>query len=528
MGALGVLAGRVPLAAQVPADSTPVIAHVSLDRHNVFDLDEAKSWPLRLVNKLHIVTQAPVIRNEFLFHVGERYDSLRVAETERNLLGLGVFRRVDIDSATTDSGLVVRVVTRDGWTTRPDFRFRSTGGSVVYTLALIEDNLLGTATQTQLEYRKDPDRSSTILSFNKRRLLAGKVGTTVIFADRSDGTLLSGVVAWPFFSSASKFGASIAFDTRHERVLRFRDGIDTASDTLQRRYVLGRLDVGRALEASDAGYFRGGLIAQVRRDDFTTQGIADLVGIPTRTVTGAAGIYLEARHTNIPKVHGFQSFGVDELVDLSNVARFTLLAAPRAFGYERDGIAPGLGARTGIRFRAGFAYADLVASGLFTRAGLDSGQVLLGGTAALIPAVRHQVLLHAEAGVLERPVPGSEFDLGLGAGPRAFREHAFTGDRQFFATAEYRYTLSQEFLKVTGIGLSAFVDHGGAWWKGQPARTGWDAGVGLRFGPSRAPDQEVTRIDLARRFASDREPAGWVLVVGKGFVFSTSLRGGNR
>jgi hypothetical protein len=29
------------------------------------------------------------------------------------------------------------------------------------------------------------------------------------------------------------------------------------------------------------------------------------------------------------------------------------------------------------------------------------------------------------------------------------------------------------------------------------------------------------RFDLAHRFANDVEDAGWVLVVGKGFVFST-------
>lgn len=517
-----------PLAAQ-RADSAPVISRITLERRNVFDQDEqAKFWLLRLVNRLHIRTQPGIIRNEYLLHVGDRWDSLRAAETERNLKALGVFRRVSVDSVPGDSGVTMRVITSDGWSTRPDFRFHSTGGSVVYTLALIEDNLLGTATHTELNYRKDPDRTSTILAFRKSRLIAGKVGANLVFTDRSDGTLLSGVIDRPFFSNESRLGAALSFDTRRERILRFRDGVDVASDTLERRYVLGRVDFARALRASPAGYLRAGVSLQVRRDDFTDQATADLVGIPTHSVTGAVGAFVEARHDDHVKMRGYQSFGVDEYIDLSDVVRLTAFAAPGAFGYSADGVAPLLSAHTGVRFPGGFAYGDLTAGGLYTSAGLDSGQVLLGGTAVFLPSARHQLILHGEWGMLASPVPGSEFDLGLGAGPRAFREHAFTGDRSYFATAEYRYTLTQEFLKVTGVGLAAFADHGGAWWSGSPHRAGWDAGVGFRFGPSRAADQEASRIDIVRRFGNDREAGGWVLVVGKGFVFSTGLRGGNR
>ena len=517
------------LAAQTRPDTSAVISRITLERRNVFDQEEqAKSWLLRLVNTLHIRTQPPIIRNEFLLRVGDRYDSARAAETERNLKALGVFRQVRVDSVTSDSGFTMRVVTSDGWSTRPDIRFRSTGGSVVYTLALIEDNLLGTATHTELNYRKDPDRSSTILAFRKTRLVAGKIGANLIYTDRSDGRLLSSTLSWPFFANESRFGAAVTFDTRRERVLRFRDGFALASDTLQRRYVLGRVDMAKAFRASPLGYLRGGVIAQIRRDDFADQATSDLVGIPTRTVTGAAGAFVEARHDHHAKVRGYQSFGVDEYVDLSGVMRLSALAAPKAFGYSRDGIAPLLTAHAGVSFPGGFAFGDASLGGLYTSAGLDSGQALIGGTAVFIPSPRHQVIVHAEWGALALPALGSEFDLGLGAGPRGFREHAFTGDREYFGTAEYRYTLTQEFLKVTGVGLSAFVDHGGAWWKGEGPRSGWDAGIGLRVGPSRAPDQESSRIDLVRRFANDREPGGWVLVVGKGFVFSTGLRGGNR
>jgi hypothetical protein len=515
------------VAAQVAGrDSLPVVSHIVLDRRNVFDQNEATFWLLRLVNKLHVMTHPAIVRNELLFGIGQPYDSARVAETARNLRRLGIFRNVSIDTVTADTGFTVRVVTQDGWSTRPDFRFHSTGNSIAYTLALIEDNLLGTATSTRLLYRKDPDRTTTTLGLHRTRLIAHRIGTDFQYDHRSDGHLATGLVSLPFFSDTSRFGGSLYFDTRRERVLQFRDGATIASDTSQRHYTLGFLSLGRALGVYRTGYVRLGVTAQVRRDDFLPQSAVDSGRVPGRTVSGAAGVWIEARRSRNIVVQGYQGFGRNEDVDLSDVATVSVLAAPSGFGYTRGGFAPGIALHAGRAIPGGFVYADFGASGLYTSAGLDSGQVNLSATAVLLPSVKHQFLFHAQAGAIRNPLPGAEYDLGLGAGPRGFRQHAFTGDRSYFATAEYRYSLTPEFLKLMGVGIAAFADHGGAWWHGDPVRRGWDVGVGLRLGPSRATDQEINRIDLTYRFANDRQPGGWVLVVAKGFVFSSNPRGG--
>jgi hypothetical protein len=80
--------------------------------------------------------------------------------------------------------------------------------------------------------------------------------------------------------------------------------------------------------------------------------------------------------------------------------------------------------------------------------------------------------------------------------------------------------VAEDFLGLVGLGVAGFVDHGGAWYAGTPRRLGWDAGMGLRLGASRASDTEALRFDLARRFGNDAQEAGWVVTVGKGFVFS--------
>jgi hypothetical protein len=505
----------VRLAAQASADDT--VRAIVLDRRDIFDPDE-RGWIARVGNALHVETRAATIRRELLFRAGAPFDSARVAESERNLRALGVFRRVVIDTFRTDSGLVARVLTKDGWSTKADWRFRSTGGEVAFTIGLVEDNLLGTASSAAVRYRKTPDRSTVTLGLRRPRLFAGSVGLGLEYEDRSDGRLAGLTLEQPFYSLSSAAGFRFDTEDRDERVLRFFNGSNVARDTISHRYTLVRASAARALRASSEGYLRVGLEAQVRREDFRPETSPAPFG---KTITGAAGPYLAWSRANYLVTRGFAGFAREEDVDLGLTLRLGVLAAPRLFGYDRDGIGPQFAARLGASLPSGFGYLEAAGGGVFTAGGLDSGSVQLAATAVLKPQ-RHQVgIVHVEAGWLKNPVPGAEFDLGLGSGPRAFRSHAFTGDRSYFATAEYRVTVAEDFLGMIGLGFAGFVDHGGAWYSGSPRRTGWDAGLGLRLGASRSTDTEALRFDLARRFGNDSQGPGWVVTVGKGFVFSS-------
>ena len=504
-------------------DSTLIIHRVELIRRDIFDPNE-RSWLARTGNKLHFQTRAPVIRREVLLRPGQVYDSALVAESERNLRAMGIFRRVQIDSVRTDSGLVLRVTTKDGWSTQLDWRFRSTGGEVAFTLGMVETNLLGTASSAAIRYRKDPDRNSIALGFRRRRLFAGTVGLEFGYENRSDGRLAGVALERPFFSTTSANAFRLSVEDDHARVLRFFEGEDLASDTLSRRFSLARATYAWALRAATTGYLRLGVTGQIRRDD--TLQVSSAEPFP-ETVTGAVGSYLIWNRSRFLVTQGFAGFAREEDVDVGTTVRIGLQVAPALFGYERDGLGPEVSARVGTRIPGGFGYLDGFADGLFTSAGLDSGTVQVGGTVVLQPAARHLAVFHLEGGWLEDPVPGEEFDLGLGSGPRAFGSHSFTGDRSFFTTAEYRYTMVDDLWGQAGIGLAGFVDYGGAWYSGSPHRTGWDAGIGLRLGASRSTDVPALRFDLAHRFANDVDPAGWVITIGKGFGFGAPTRGLN-
>jgi hypothetical protein len=506
-------------------DTAVRISSITLDNQNVFDSTD-HSLPARVQNLLHARTRAPLIRREFLFHVGEPYDSARVAETERNLRRLGTFKQVTIDTVRSDSGMAIHVTTRELVTAQLQIILKGSGSSLSWGLIPLENNLFGTLTHAELGYRHDPDRNTTKLGFSQRRLIGNEIGGTAEWFHRSDGTIVYGQLTKPYFEASSRSSATLTFDDRRVRILQFRFGDPAPVAVLQDRYLLGRADYGRAVIASPRRYVRLGATVQVRRDDYVTDSLYQQAGFPVRSMTGAFGVYAEASRINKPKVFAFQSLSSEEDVDLSTTVAVSLFAAPAKLGYDNghSGIAPGISLHSGLQFPHGFVYADGYARGLYTASGLDSGSVGISATAVWMPQRRHQLLVHGEANALKNPLPGTEFDLGFGSGPRAFRQHSFTGDREFFVTGEYRITVGLDVLKLADLGIAAFVDDGGAWWAADPVRSGWDAGIGLRaaFGHALV---NTSRLDLAWRGAKPGISGGWTFFVGTGLAFSTLPRG---
>lgn len=502
-----------------PRDSAslaPRIAGIQIRTERIFDSTETRFWGFRLLNALHVVTRPWVVRNELLMRRGQPYDSALVNETARNLRALRIFRDVKIDTVSTDSGALVRVETRDGWTTSLSVSLRTSGHQATVSGGFLERNLAGTNTQAQVQYQKNPDRSVLLLQLIRPRLIARRVGVSALYLDLSDGREASGVIDYPFFTLSSRFGASVGGSYVDGRVLRFLDGSGTAVDSVRRRFDLLSTSVAWAPTANPHEYVRLGFYAQVRHDDFRSY--ADTGRFP-RTLTVALGPYAQVRRADFITVRGYETVGRDEDIDLGPGATLQLLAAPRQWGYARDGAGGALTASAGQRIPGGFALLRGSVNGVLTHAGVDSGSVTGDVTIALLGGEQFLGVLDVQGGTQWNPYPGEEFDLGLGFGARAFPAHAFTGDRYFAATAEARWMPFLDVLGLAAVGVAGFADHAGAWYAGSPRRTGSDVGFGLRIAALRSGAPIMSRIDLAYRFRNDAERAGLVLVVGEGFTF---------
>lgn len=492
------------------------LQRVLITRHDIYDSSDTRGWYARFMNNVHVRTRQRVVEREMLLHAGDPPDSARTAETGRNLRRLQVFRDVVVD--TSADGSTLRVVTRDGWTTRPYASFRSVGQQRLFSVGLLETNFLGLAATLDARYAEDPDRSVARLAFSAPRLFANRISTGMFFNQFSDGRSVGAVVEQPFFALASRNSARAGFVTLDGRVLRFRDGFARAADSLDRRFSIGYAGVAHALRASPRGYLRIGADAQVRRDDYVQR--RDVPLPTTRTVTSATTGYVEFSKADFLLTKNYRMLGQPEDVNLSTTVRFGVAVAPRAFGYDRNYVGPAVSGRTAIRLPNGFVQFDGRLNALASGGAIDSGTANVSATFALQPNSRHLLVVFSTLGWQRDPAPGEEFDLGLARGPRGFQLHAFTGNRLHYSMLEYRWITFPKIGKSFAAGLAAFAESGGAWYDGSPRRSGSDAGAGVRFAPIRsAANIGATRVDLVRRFANDREPAGWLVVVGTGFSF---------
>jgi hypothetical protein len=165
-------------------------------------------------------------------------------------------------------------------------------------------------------------------------------------------------------------------------------------------------------------------------------------------------------------------------------------------------------------WRRGFALLRVEANGL------DSTRTRARLTVVSQNLQRHTLIAHAEGGFLSRPKPGAEFDPWLEQrGPRLFGVHDFTGTRTTWFVLEDRILVADDILGLMAAGIAPFLDYGGAWYGDESARQGGNAGISLRFGPTRAVRGEAAEIAFGYRFGQGVRGKRWAMTLRKGFSF---------
>src|SRR2546428_341787 len=69
------------------------------------------------------------------------------------------------------------------------------------------------------------------------------------------------------------------------------------------------------------------------------------------------------------------------------------------------------------------------------------------------------------------------------------------------------------------VRVAPFLDYGGAWYRDEAARQGGDAGLSLRFGPTRAVRGEAVEVAFGYRFGQGVQGRRWAVTLRKGFSF---------
>jgi hypothetical protein len=435
----------------------PAIDTVIIHTRNVFTREQTEgNFAFRLMNAIHAITKETTVRDELLFGPGEPYDSVKAAESARNLRARELFVNVDIDTTRIDGKLAVIVDTRDAWTLKPKFSFTiATDGTWTGQFGLSEINLFGSGNLAHIAYVKEAERAGPQATADFRRLFGtelGAAGSVTLWDDGTDGFWRFGD---PWTSSLDPRSVMYDAEASERRVLQYRvDDLGRDTTTYDRNALINRLTAGTAP-----------------------------ISEPTRV-------------------------------------KLTLNLAASGLGYRRTGIGPHVEAALGTRGANAFAVSTLKGSGLFTDAGLDSGRVVLDVTLGFKLWPRHSTTLYVTAGAQENPPPGQEFNLGFETPPRSWEPFAFVGTRMVWGTLEHRWYKWEALFDLVSVGLAAFMDYGGAWYPDQDPRFGGNAGIGLRMGGALSAAARTGRLDFGCRFgqgADFGDPC--VVTFGAGFVF---------
>ncbi|MFW6083826.1 MAG: hypothetical protein ACODAA_01280 [Gemmatimonadota bacterium] len=499
-----------------------VIDSVHLRVGNVFG-DEAadRHWIYRTANSLRFKTRPGVVERELLFAAGDSLDLALLAETERNLRALGLFREVRVDTVVEEDRVVAVVRTRDAWSTLPILHGSfASDGTLTGRVGLTERNVLGTGNFLSLAYRKSTDRDGGEFASRWRRLAGSQVDLAADLALLSDGNLAVWSVSDPFRSLEDRFSLRFEGSTADRRRLRYRTLAPDRRDTTEFRQHLyaGHLSVAVAPIATPEKVLRLRATAAVRNERYLAEPVNGAsIPVPD-SVFADLGLLASLEYPRY-EVVGYVDGLNEQDVDLTSGITVGLRFAPESFGYERTGIGGHFAVRSGTSIGPVLMRAALVANGLFDSAGLDSGRVVTSVTGGVVPGNRHATLFHVEGGLLNSPPPGQEFDLGFSTAPRSFEPHAFVGTRALWGTIEHRWYALPRILDQFGAALAAYFDFGGAWYPDQEPRWGSEIGIGLRTSSRLAPDAESSRIDLGYRLGPGVEGSRFVLSVGTGFTF---------
>lgn len=522
-------------ASWLPAQSpTPIIDTIVVVNHNIFDENDLETLPYvaRIANALHIKTHASVIRRTLVLNQGDPYDSARAVESERALRALNVFRQVRVDTVHVRNRLALRVQTEDGWSTKPQLNYSSSAGSVTWQAGMQEENLLGTATSLTALYTKTPDRSSAQFLYLNPHFIARRPRLALVYQPRSDGKYWAWSLGVPFYQTAAKWQFGTTGEASNYRVLIFKDY--TQGDTVfgtQRHVLRFGINAGMALRATSRSYVRLWTSGAWRREDFAPDTID-----PPGSTFGTIGIGIEVAHTRFQVMERFNTYSRREDVNLSEYLRFGVWAAPRAFGYPagQAGIGLEVSGQLSARWPGGFIVVNGGAHGVYAGSALDSARIRGAVTIASQNFAYQTAILHLEGGALRGAKPNTFYDTWQDqSGLRLYPAHAFTGTRTVWFTFEDRIVLSDQAFGLVGVGIAPFFDWGGAWfgdepvWPGkgtlvlrEPMRTGSDAGIALRLGPTRAVRGDVSEFAVGYRFGAPADaPHGWALSIRRGIRF---------
>ncbi len=506
-----------------PASSSlePVhIGRIFIDRGDVFDLSVSSHnrVPYTWANAIHVVTREKYVRREILFREGDVLDRDVLKESERLLRSRPIFRRASVTITEPVNGLVdVHIRTDDVWTTSIDVGYGTAGGKNFYRAGILEHNFLGTGHRVGAFARQDIDRTIRGGTYEDPHLFGSRWRAFGGYGRDQKGEEWQESVVRSYDSVLTPYSAGFFFHSVNDEDRLFEQGEEAAY--FQHKEKNFRYFASYAVNRTMDRAHRLGIAYEDQKDRFSNIRLVQPEPIPVdRRVAGVLATY-ELFQNHFQKRHGLRTFDREE--DINFGWYFSVEAGPelRQLGATNRGtLGRTFVSKSWSVGEKSLLYTATRAGGRMEKGRIENG-ILEINMEALVPQdfLGGIFSLRGEAELGKNFPAEKQLLLGGESGLRAYSVRQFSGQRKLLFTAENRWNLLYDWLQVVNIGWAVFADAGGVWRERETIRSRdlkRDAGVGLRFAPSKAFSSSLIRTDVAYAFDHNDRSSRWTINIG--------------
>ena len=536
-------AALIPPAVPPDLSTGPVIAEIIIERANVFDpnVKGEDIWAFQMADKVRFITREKIVHDELLFAPGERWDALRVLESERNLRSGYPFRRAEITPVPRPDGRVDALVrTQDAWSTNPQIGIGTSGGSSSASFGLEENNLLGYGKSVNYQHSEGSSVSgyqhTNSYGYGDPRFLGSRLALSTSYSKSniSDSEVVN--LTRPFYALDTGRAMTASWNNNNGVGYEYRDGSDYSNFNERNRIVNAeyglRLNEDRwFVQRVEAGWYENRAIySQTSQMPGTVPGTqpANLnMSGPTIGYTWIQPRYV--KETYVDRMERVEDF------NLGNELRLRTGYMARGTGSDEDRWIFNVADQQGLGLGEGrFALAGAGFSGRIFNNKLENGLATANFNffwKNYIWTRTRTLVAHIEAAQGHSLDLENQIILGGSSGLRGYKNDAFVGGRSILMNLEDRFFFDGEYFHLVRFGGAVFAESGSVVPEGSgfsPARFRSDIGAGLRAASTRSTTGNVVRFDIA--YALNGGPGGsrWVISLrgGQAFNFFNSASGG--
>jgi hypothetical protein len=407
----------------------------------------------------------------------------------------------------------VRVLVGDSWSTVPEARLSKVGNEWVWAVGGTEKNLFGRGMELEVLHRSGLDREETYGLYRDPRLLGSRFALSTYYSNATDGHHAALFTHRPFFSLESLWSFRAGYEDFDRLDPLYQDGerIEDLRHTRSR----SELEAARAVRRTARSALRLHLGYQFSDDEVEAD--RRRFGMLQVGVSSVVHSFRQLTHVN--------RFERTEDINLGNeAAAFVGLSAPSLGGEPGNSYFFFLAERRGFELGPdGFLLGRASWEARHRNAGIENSiaRFHLNFLQKLHP--RRLVLAKAEYQHGTNLDPEVQIRLGAESGLRGYPVRQFNGTRSLLLSAEGRWFLADDVLRLISIGVAGFADSGYAWPEGTAVALHdlrSDVGVSLLLGSNRvSASRPGVRFDLAYALEPLEGRGRWLFSAGSQLGF---------